>query len=142
MKVQNSFGGPEIITMQHCVDEATDREMSSIYAPRTKETCPKKESRKTATATGYVIDSVCSGAGMPTTSRTEFTGHHNSAYTTKTTSHRDGGPTNPPRDVTITIEAKWLGPCKADQKAGDGWVGGFRLTIEDRKKMMKGFPPK
>jgi hypothetical protein len=142
MKVQTSFGGPEIITMQHCTDEASDREMSSIYAPRTKETCPKKESRKTATATGYVIDSVCSGAGMPTTSRTEFTGHHNSAYTTKTTSHRDGGPTNPPRDVTITIEAKWLGPCKADQKPGDGWVGGFRLTIEDRKKMMKDFPPK
>jgi hypothetical protein len=141
-KVQNSFGGPEIITMQHCTDEATDSEIRSIYAPRTQETCPKKESQKTSTATGYVIDSVCSGAGMPTTSRTEFTGDHNSAHTTKTTSHREGGPTNPPRDVTITIEAKWLGPCKADQKPGDGWVGGFRLTIEDRKKMMKDFPPK
>jgi hypothetical protein len=142
MKVQTSFGEPEIITMQHCTDEASDTEMSSIYAPRTKEICPKKESRKTVTPTGYVIDSVCSGAGTPTTSRTEFTGDRDSSYTTKTTSHRKGGPTNPPRDVTITIEAQWLGRCKADQKPGDSWIGGFKLTIEDRKKMMKDLPPK
>jgi hypothetical protein len=142
MKVQNSYGGPEIITMQHCTDEATDKETRSIFAPRTKEICPKKESRKTATATGYVIDSVCSGAGTPTTSHSEFTGDYNSAYTMKTTSHREGGPANAPRDVTITIEAKWLGPCKPDQKPGDGWVGGFRLTIEDTRKRMKDLPLK
>ncbi len=135
MKVQNSYAGPEIITMQNCTDEAADREASSIFAPRTKELCPKRDSKKTATATGYVIDSVCSGAGMPTTSHTEFTGDSNSAYTKKITSHREGGPTNPPRDFTTIIEAKWLGPCKADQKPGDIWVGGFRLTIEDIKRM-------
>jgi hypothetical protein len=135
MKVQNSYGGPEIITMQHCTDEATDREARSIFAPRTKQVCPKKESQKTATATGYVIDSVCSGAGTPTTSHSEFTGDYNSAYTLKTTSHREDGPANA-RDVTITIEGKWLGPCKPDQKPGDSWVGGFRLTIEDTRKRM------
>jgi hypothetical protein len=142
LKVQNSFGTPEIITMQHCSDEASDREARSVSAAMSKQVCPKQESRKTATATGYVIDSVCSGAGTQRTSHTEFTGDNNSAYTTKTTSHREGGPANRPRDVTITIEAKWLGPCRADQKPGDIWAGGFRLTTEDRKKMRKDFPLK
>ena len=142
VNVQNSFGGPEIITMQHCTDEATDREAQSIFAPRRKETCPKRDSQKTATATGYIINSVCSGAGTPITSHSVFTGDFNSAYTMKTVSHHEGGPANPPRNVTITIEAKWLGPCKADQKPGDSWVGGYKSTIEDMKKRLKYLAPK
>jgi hypothetical protein len=141
MKVQNSFGGPEIITMWHCIDEASERETRSMFASMSKEVCPKKESRKTATATGYAIDTVCSGAGTMRTSHSEFTGDYNSAYTLKTTSHREDGPANA-RDVTITIEGKWLGPCKPDQKPGDSWVGGFKQTIEDTRKRMKDFPPK
>jgi hypothetical protein len=131
------------VTMQNCTDETTDEETKSLFAPFAKQVCPKKDVlQKTATATGYVIDSVCSGVGTPTTSHTEFTGDYNSAYTMKTISHRERGPANPPRDVTITIEAKWLGPCKADQKPGDTWVGGYKLTIEDTKNRMKYLVPK
>ena len=142
MKVQKHDSGPEFITMQNCTDEATDRETNSTFATRSKEICPNKTKAVQKTATGYVVDFVCSGAGTPRTTHIEITGDYNSAYTMKTTSHREGGAANPPRDATITMEAKWLGSCKADQKPGDIWVGGFRLTIEDTKKRMKDLPLK
>jgi hypothetical protein len=136
MKYQNSDAGPEIITTQNCTDEATDREMETIFAPGTKKACPKMDSRKTVTATGYVTDSVCSGAGMTTTWRTEFTGDYNSAYTKKTTARREGGPPNVPRDVTNTVEAKRLGPCKADQTPGDFEMpNGYKFSIKGLKNM-------
>jgi hypothetical protein len=40
----------------------------------------------------------------------------------------------PPR--TITLEAKWLGPCGADQKPGDTMLSnGVKINIVDMQKM-------
>ena len=62
--------------------------------------------------------------------------------TVKSTSHSEGGPSVVPRDVTTTIEAKWLGACKPDQKPGDIVMpGGFKLNIKDADKL-KGLLPK
>jgi hypothetical protein len=83
-------------------------------------------------ATGYILDSVCSFAGMSITSHAEITGDFNSAYTVKSTSH---GPAATPRNANTTIEAKWLGACKADQKPGDIMMpGGMTLNIKDLQK--------
>ena len=47
-----------------------------------------------------------------------------------------------PRDSTTTIEAKWLGACKPDQKPGDIVMpGGFKINIKDAEKL-KGLMPK
>jgi hypothetical protein len=47
-----------------------------------------------------------------------------------------------PRDSTTTIEAKWLGACKPDQKPGDVVMpGGFKLNIRDAEKL-KGLVPR
>src|SRR3954462_6107357 len=78
------------ITMQHCTDESTDKEMASSFSPATKELCSKQDIQKTAT--GYVSDSVCTIAGMTITSHSEISGDFNSAYTVKSTSHSQGGP--------------------------------------------------
>ena len=80
-----------------------------------KDICSKQDIQKTAT--GYVTDSVCAIAGMTIKSQAEITGDFNSAYTVKSTSHSEGGMGGAPRDSTTTIEAKWLGACKPDQKA-------------------------
>ena len=44
----------------------------------------------------------------------------------------------------MTIEAKWLGPCKADQKPGDMIMGsGMKMNINDLGKLgagMRGAP--
>jgi len=134
-------GSPQpAMTMQHCTDETTDKAMSTSFAPMSKEICSKHDIQQTAT--GYVTDSVCSLAGVSMTSHSEIAGDFNSAYTIKTTSHSEGGPAALSRDTTMTIEAKWLGPCKPDQKPGDVVMpGGFKVNVKDAEKL-KGLTPK
>jgi uncharacterized protein DUF3617 len=130
---------PEM-TMQHCTDETTDRQMSTASSPLAKEICSKQDIQQTAT--GYVSDSVCNVAGVSMTSHSDVTGDFNSAYTVKTTTHGEGGPAGQAREATTVIEAKWLGDCKPGQKPGDIVMpGGFKLNIKDAEKL-KGLAPK
>jgi len=139
MKVLHTGSAIPDMTMQHCTDETTDKDMSTSFSPMAKQMCSRQDVQKTAT--GYVSDSVCGIAGMSITSHAEITGDFNSAYTVKSTSHSERGPTGVPRDSTTTIEAKWLGACKADQKAGDIIMpGGMKMNIKDMEKL-KGLIP-
>ena len=129
---------PEM-TMQHCTDEATDKKMTTSLSPMAKQTCSKNDTRKTAT--GYVTDSVCSFGGTTMTTHAEIIGDFNSAYSVKLTSHSEGAPAGAPRDTDMTLQAKWLGACAADQRPGDIVMpGGFRMNITDMEKM-KGLLP-
>ena len=101
------------ITMQHCTDATTDRQMNGMAGPMAQHTCSKQDIRKTAT--GYATDSICTAAGLKITSHGDVVGDFNSAYTVTIVSHTEGGPAGA-RDTTSKIEAKWLGACKADQK--------------------------
>jgi hypothetical protein len=139
MKVLHTGSAVPDMTMQHCTDETTDKEMSTSFSPMAKEMCSKQDIQKTAT--GYVSDSVCGIAGMSITSHAEIIGDFNSAYTVKSTSHSERGPTGVPRDSSTTIEAKWLGACKADQKAGDIMMpGGMKMNIKDMQKLKDMIP--
>ena len=134
MKVIRTGSPLPEMTMHHCTDATTDKQMSTSFAPMSKEICSKNEIQKTAT--GYVADSVCSVGGVSVTSHSETTGDFNSAYTVKSTSHSDRGAAGAARDSTTTIEAKWLGACKADQKPGDIVMpGGFKMNIKDADKL-------
>ncbi len=129
---------PEM-SMQHCTDETTDKKMTTQLSPMAKQNCSKNDTQKTAT--GYVTDSVCSYGGTTMTSHSEVTGDFNSAYSVKVTSHNDNAPAGAPRDSNMTLEAKWLGACPADQKPGDIVMpGGFRMNITDMEKL-KGLMP-
>jgi hypothetical protein len=129
---------PEM-TMQHCTDQTTDKDMNNMVSPVAKQICSKQDLQKTAT--GYVSDSVCSLAGASLTSHSEIVGDFNSAYSVTTTSHSDKGPGNL-RDSTTKIDAKWLGDCKPGQKPGDIVMpGGFKLKVKDAEKL-KGLLPK
>ena len=133
-------GGMGPMTMQQCTDETTDKDMATSFSPMAKDICSKQDIQKTAT--GYVTDSVCGVAGMTVKSHAEITGDFNSAYTVKSTSHSEGGPAGMARDSTTTIEAKWLGACKADQKPGDIIMpGGIKINLKDMEKL-KGLIPK
>jgi hypothetical protein len=130
---------PEM-TLQHCTDETTDKQMSTAFEPMSKEMCSRRDIVKTAT--GYASDTVCSVGGVSMTSHSDISGDFNSAFTVKSTSHSEGGPSALPRDVNTTVEAKWLGPCKPDQKPGDIVMpGGFKLNVRDAEKL-KGLLPK
>ena len=111
MKVLRTGSPVPDMTMQHCTDATTDKQMSTSFSP-SKDICSKQDIQKTAS--GYVSDSVCGVAGMTITSHAEITGDFNSAYTVKSSSHSERGPSSVPRDSTTMIEAKWLGACKPD----------------------------
>src|ERR1700729_980058 len=139
MKVVRTGSPMPQMWMQHCTDETTDKQMSTAFSPLSKEICSKNDIQRTTT--GYATDSVCSVAGASMTSHSDITGDFNSAYTVKTTSHTERGPAAL-HDTTMAIEAKWLGPCKADQKPGDIVMpGGFKLNVKDAEKL-KGLLPK
>src|SRR5258708_7743974 len=140
MKIVKTGSALPEMTMQHCTDETTDKQMSTSFSPMSKEICSKNDVQQTAT--GYTTDSVCSAAGISITSHSDITGDLNPAYPVKPTAHNEGGPASMPRDATTTIEAKWLGACKGDQKPGDIVMpGGFKLNIKDADKL-KGLLPK
>ena len=140
MKVVRTGSPMPEMTMQHCTDAATDKEMGATFGPQTKDICSKQDIQKTAT--GYVSDSVCAIAGMSITSHAEINGDFNSAYTVKSTSHSERGPADAPRDSTTTVEAKWLGACKPDQKPGDIVMpGGMKMNVKELERM-KGLMPK
>jgi hypothetical protein len=139
MKMVRTGSPAPNMSMQQCTDETTEKEMSASLSPMAKEACSKNDIQKTAT--GYVADSVCSVGGVSMTSHSETTGDFNSAYTVKSTSHSQGGPAGMPRDATTTLEAKWLGACKPDQKPGDIIMpGGIKMNIKDMEKMKAMIP--
>jgi hypothetical protein len=134
MKVMRTGSPMPDMTMQHCTDETTDREMSTAFAPMSKEICSKTDLHKTAT--GFVSDSVCGVAGVSMTSHSEITGDFNSAYTVKTKSHSESGPAATKGEHESIIEAKWLGACKPDQKPGDIVMpGGIKINLHDINKL-------
>ncbi len=140
MKVSGGGSPLPEMKVQQCTDESTDRQMSTAFSPLSKEVCAKQDIRKTAS--GYVMDSECSAAGVSIASHSEIVGDFNSAYTVKSTSHGDGGAAAARGEHVTMIEAKWLGACKPDQKPGDVVMpGGFRLNIKDAGKL-KGLLPK
>jgi Protein of unknown function (DUF3617) len=139
MKIVKTGSGLPDMTMQHCTDETTDKDMSNAVSPMAKQVCTKQDVQRTAT--GFISDSVCTVAGVSMTSHSEITGDFNSGYTIKTSAHIQRG--DKPVDTVTTIEAKWLGACKADQKPGDIVMpgGGFKLNVKDAEKL-KGLLPK
>ena len=130
-------------TAQHCIDAETDKQMSAIGGEIRTEMCSKQDVQKVGAT--YVIDSVCKIGPMTSTSHGVVAGDFNSAYTVKMTSKREGGPNIPgmPAGGTsnITIEAKWLGACAADQKPGDIiMASGRKINVRDMQNMMKSLP--
>ena len=105
--------------------------------------CSKQEVKRVGNS--LVVNSVCSTGGITTTSQGVMTGDFNSAYTVKVTSKRQGGPPQAgPADMKMQIDAKWAGPCKADQKPGDIIMpGGMKMNIRDLQNMpgLPGAPP-
>ncbi|MDR3466705.1 MAG: DUF3617 family protein [Xanthobacteraceae bacterium] len=117
------------MTMQQCTDEAIDRQMSTMFGPLQKEMCARNEVQKTAA--GYTVDTTCNAGAAPLTSHLDITGDFQSAYTVKVSAQAGDAPAESPPDASLVVEAKWVGPCKADQKPGDIVMGSLKMNIRD-----------
>jgi len=131
-------------TMQQCIDAATDKAMQDMSQGVRGQSCSKRETKKVGNT--IVFDSVCSMGTGTTTSHGVVSGDFNSAYTVKINSKREGGPPIPniPAETNMTIESKWLGACKADQKPGDiVMANGMKMNVTDMQRggSPGGMPP-
>jgi hypothetical protein len=134
LRMKMTGGGIPTMSMQQCTDAATDKDLRSVYSPMSKEVCSKHDVQRTAT--GYMIDRVCKRGDDTITSHIAITGDFNSAYQAHLLSRtQDESPDDPPSS-DLTMQAKYLGPCKDDQKPGDIiLMGGMRINIREILKL-------
>lgn len=117
-------------TMRQCIDASTDQMMQSNLGPSGQNACSKRDVQRSADA--ITIDSVCTVGGKTTTSHAVITGSFDSAYTMTVTSDSASAPGG---KSSMTMAAKWLGPCTGDQKPGDMIMGnGMKINILDMQK--------
>ncbi len=87
-----------------------------------------------------MIDTVCKRGGMTITTHALVSGSFDSGYRMDSTSTYDP----PMRGMTesrTTVEAKWFGPCKPDQKPGDMIVPGMgKFNAQDLRERMQQMP--
>ena len=119
MKIVQSGAPMPEMTMQHCTDETTDKEMSTAFSPMGKEMCSKQDMQKTAT--GYVSDSVCGVAGVTITSHAEITGDFNSAYTVKSSARSEHGPSGAPHVAPRPSRRSGSGPARPTRGPATSW---------------------
>ncbi len=134
MKMHLTGGGAPTMSMQQCTDAATDKELRTIYSPLAKETCDKRTVQKTPA--GYTVDRVCKRGDDTITTHIDITGNYDSAYQAHLISRtQDQSPDDPPAS-DLTLEAKYLGPCKSGQEPGDIiMMGGMKINLKDVLKL-------
>jgi hypothetical protein len=116
--------------IQQCIDASTDQMMMSSAGPLSQGACPKRDVQRSGNT--ITIDATCTLSGKTATSHSVVTGSFDSAYTMTVTSQSESLPGG---TMTMTMNAKWLGPCAADQKPGDMIMpGGIKMNILDMQK--------
>jgi hypothetical protein len=125
MVLENSQVAPP--AMQHCIDAATDKLLHEKFSVG-QESCSKHDISRSGST--IVVDSSCKFGNMATTTHAVFDGDFDSSYTVNVSTTLDGGVRK-----NMTMQAKWLGPCKPDQKPGDiEMPGGMKMNILDMPK--------
>jgi Protein of unknown function (DUF3617) len=123
------------LKMQQCVDATTDYAMQARGGVPHGD-CSKHDVQKSANTT--TIDTVCTVAGKTRTSHIVIVGSFDSNYTLTVTTQAEGQPARPP----VTLTAKWLGPCAADQRPGDIIMpNGAKMNITNMPGGQKGTVP-
>lgn len=139
-EIKMSFDGrntPPVVA-QHCIDAATDKLMNAMGNETSGQMCSRQDMQRNGST--IVVDSVCKIAGATTNSHGVITGDFNSAYTVKVSTRREGGGAVAqaiPAQTSMTIDARWAGPCQGDQKPGDMIMpGGIKVNVLKMQKMM------
>jgi hypothetical protein len=128
--------GDKSVKMQQCIDAATDHAMQTRSGTAPHGDCSKHDVQKSGTTT--TIDAVCTVAGKTRTSHIVIAGSFDSEYTMTVTGQTEGQPAGRP----VTMSAKWLGPCAADQRPGDMIMpNGMKMNSQSMQNMQKGMTP-
>src|SRR5690242_12879198 len=115
---------------QMCIDQKSADALNEMGM--TKKICSKNDVRREGAA--IISDSVCTVGSSTITTHSIITGKLDSAYKVDTRSTYDP-PLNGMKEGAAMIQARWVGPCKADQKPGDMILpNGVKINVNDRPK--------
>jgi len=121
-------GGP----IQMCIDEKTDDMSRQMGENATKDMCSKRELRREGDR--IVADSVCKFGETTATTHSVISGRFDSSYEVDVRSKFEPPMMGMTESHSI-IKARWLGPCKADQRPGDVIMpNGMRMNMFDAEK--------
>ena len=128
-------GHGRAVTVQQCIDAATDQMLQSSAGPFSAPACAGREVK--TSDTGMTIDSRCSFNGKAASAHADITGNFDSAYTMTVTAEGSDLPA-----VKMTMEGKWLGACTAGQQPGDViMANGVKVNIPELQKRALGADP-
>jgi hypothetical protein len=127
-------GQPQTVTT--CVDMKTDTGLTSSFGGKIPKNCGQPKMKKSASA--ITVTSVCKFSDSTVTTKAVLTGDFSNTYKIDRTSAY-----NPPnkgmKESKQTIDAKWLGACKTDQRPGDMIMpDGAKINITDIQKLQDG----
>ena len=121
-------GQGRAVTVQQCIDAATDQMLQSSAGPFSAPLCTGREVTKSDA--GMTIDTHCSFNGKAANAHAVVSGSFDSAYTMTVTSEGADLPA-----MTMTSEGKWLGACAAGQQPGDVvMANGVKVNIPELQK--------
>ena len=103
---------------QMCIDQASDNALRQLAEGMRNERCDT--SKVARNGDKLVVDAVCrlGRTGSKATTHAVVTGKFDTAYKIESTSTFDP-PIQGKAQGNTVMEAKWTGPCKADQRPGD-----------------------
>ena len=135
-EIRMVVGGREVPlrNIQQCTDAETETLMSTNLGGVMGSHC---EQPKISNSGGTItVDSRCTIGSRPTTTRAVIRGDFDSAYTVTLTSPpaAGGSLTGSASDAQphMTMEARWVGPCREGQRPGDIIMpGGIKLNVRD-----------
>ncbi|ATQ68570.1 MULTISPECIES: DUF3617 domain-containing protein [Methylosinus] len=124
--------------IETCIDEKTD-DLMRERASEHEQKCEKAGFTREGDA--FRVHSVCKLEHSVATMDGKFTGSFDSAY--RSEMHISyAPPMHGVGSADMVMDAKWLGPCKPGQKAGDivmpgfsGKLGGGQMNMQDLMKM-------
>lgn len=128
------------IVVKQCIDAATDQMLQSSSGPLSAAACPKRDVERSGDK--LVIDSTCTFAGKPASAHAVVAGSFDGEYAMNVTTKGEGLPAG----LNMTINAKWVGACPADQKPGDVIMpSGVKINVPEMQKRVPssvpGLPP-
>jgi len=144
MVTEKPSGAPPI-TMQTCIDPATDRELMEFGLRMARGSCKKYTMQREGK--GFVIDAECRLGPIRSTTHTTLSGDFQSKYTVRIEGTSEskiviGDKGKGPQPMLMVQTARWAGAaCTQGMKPGDiAMPGGVRFNVQKMKGLQQMLP--
>jgi hypothetical protein len=141
MTTEKPAGGPNM-TMQMCIDPATDRELMEFGLRMSKDTCKRYDMKRKGAA--WEIDAECHFGSVTSATHTTISGDFQSVVTVRIEGTTEGmpGAGKGPQPTLITQTARWVGAsCAGGMKPGDIDLGnGIKVNVKQLRALQKVLP--